>query len=261
MYYSCRRDHSQCGQQVRSSVGWLVRKKSSFCLKNKSNMYNGIGLQTPRGSGTNGYVQRNLAFVKSKKERVDYKSEEELNKLDQGLNKQPNKEILDHERKRKVELKCMEMQELMEEQGYSEKEVRDKVNMFRKMLMAKEGVSDTVDRDEHGRPIAKETHQLAEANQEKNARLKEAFGLTDYVDGSAFDPDRKAKEEAAKAAAMAQKKYSLLASSGEEEGKEEGGSSSHKKKKKRSRHDSTSPEKSKEKKKKSRKHSKRDRPQ
>ncbi|XP_055862772.1 serine/arginine repetitive matrix protein 2-like isoform X3 [Biomphalaria glabrata] len=107
--------------------------------------------------------------------------------------------------------------------------------------------------------LAKETHQLAEANQEKNARLKEAFGLTDYVDGSAFDPDRKAKEEAAKAAAMAQKKYSLLASSGEEEGKEEGGSSSHKKKKKRSRHDSTSPEKSKEKKKKSRKHSKRDR--
>ena len=31
--------------------------------------------------------------------------------------KQPNKEILDHDRKRKVELKCLEMQELMEEQG------------------------------------------------------------------------------------------------------------------------------------------------
>lgn len=80
-------------------------------------MYNGIGLSTPRGSGTNGYVQRNLAFVKPKKDRIDYKSEEEINKLDQGLNKQPNREILDHERKRKVELKCMEMQELMEEQG------------------------------------------------------------------------------------------------------------------------------------------------
>ena len=51
------------------------------------------------------------------------------------------------------------------------------------------------------------THQIAEANQEKNARLKEAFGLSDYVEGSAFDPDRKAKEEAAKAAALAQKKY------------------------------------------------------
>nr|6QDV_R Chain R, Serine/arginine repetitive matrix protein 2 [Homo sapiens] len=26
-------------------------------------MYNGIGLPTPRGSGTNGYVQRNLSLV------------------------------------------------------------------------------------------------------------------------------------------------------------------------------------------------------
>ena len=27
-------------------------------------MYNGIGLQTPRGSGTSGYIQRNLSVVK-----------------------------------------------------------------------------------------------------------------------------------------------------------------------------------------------------
>ena len=81
-------------------------------------MYNGIGLVTPRGSGTNGYVQRNLSFIKRQKDKVDYKSEEELKKLDQSLNKRPNQEILDHERKRKVELKCIEMQELMEEQGY-----------------------------------------------------------------------------------------------------------------------------------------------
>jgi serine/arginine repetitive matrix protein 2 len=57
---------------------------------------------------------------------------------------------------------------------------------------------------------AKETHQLAEANQEKNQRLREAFGLNDYVDGSAFDPNRKAKEEAAKAQAMATKKYAYV---------------------------------------------------
>ena len=80
-------------------------------------MYNGIGLQTARGSGTNGYVQRNVALVRNFKDRIDYKSEEELKKLDAQINKGPNKEILDHERKRKVELKCMEMQELMEEQG------------------------------------------------------------------------------------------------------------------------------------------------
>jgi len=80
-------------------------------------MYNGIGLDTARGSGTNGYVQRNLSFIRRHKDKVDYKSEEELKKLDSQTMKGPNREILDHERKRKVELKCMEMQELMEEQG------------------------------------------------------------------------------------------------------------------------------------------------
>lgn len=80
-------------------------------------MYNGIGLNTARGSGTNGFVQRNLSFVRKFKDKVNYKSEEELKKLDESVNKGPDQEILDHERKRKVELKCIEMQELMEEQG------------------------------------------------------------------------------------------------------------------------------------------------
>ncbi|XP_025092135.1 serine/arginine repetitive matrix protein 2-like isoform X3 [Pomacea canaliculata] len=195
-------------------------------------MYNGIGLTTPRGSGTNGFVQRNLSSVKRQKDRVDYRTEEDVARLEKQLNRQPNADILYHDRKRRVELKCMEMQELMEEQGYSAEEITQKVSMFRKMLMDKEGVTESsMEKDEHGRPLAKETHQLAEANQEKNQRLREAFGLNDYVDGSSFDPNRKAKEEAAKATAMATKKYSIVQSSGsEEEGDEE-----PKKKKKRSR--------------------------
>ena len=81
-------------------------------------MYNGIGLQTARGSGTNGFVQRSLAFIRHTKDKVNYKSEDELKKLDAEMARPPNEEILAHERKRKVELKCMEMQELMEDQGY-----------------------------------------------------------------------------------------------------------------------------------------------
>lgn len=175
-------------------------------------MYNGIGLATPRGSGTNGYVTRNLSFIRKHKDRVDYKSEEEIRKLENSLIKTPNKDILDHERKRKIELKCMEMQELMEEQGYADDVIEKKVAAFRKVLLEKEGMCDrVVEKDEFGRPIARETHQLAEANQEKNARLRDAFGLSkDYVDGSSFDPARKAKEQAAKAEALAQKKYALV---------------------------------------------------
>ena len=81
-------------------------------------MYNGIGLETARGSGTNGYVQRNIAVLRNQSTRVDYKSEEEIKKLDAQMVRKPNEEILEHARKRKVELKCMEMRELMEEQGY-----------------------------------------------------------------------------------------------------------------------------------------------
>ena len=54
----------------------------------------------------------------------------------------------------------------------------------------------------------KDTHQLAEANREKNAKIREAFGLSDfYVDGSSLDPNRKHKELEAKAKAMAETKY------------------------------------------------------
>ena len=80
-------------------------------------MYNGIGLQTPRGSGTSGYVQRNFAAIKHRREKVDYKTDAELAKLDRALNKPPNKEILEHQWKRRIELKCVELQDELEDQG------------------------------------------------------------------------------------------------------------------------------------------------
>lgn len=80
-------------------------------------MYNGIGLPTPRGSGTNGYVQKNLAFINNFKEQNPYKTEEDIKRADALLFKEPNKEILEHERKRKIEVKCFEMEQEMEEQG------------------------------------------------------------------------------------------------------------------------------------------------
>ncbi|XP_021346348.1 serine/arginine repetitive matrix protein 2-like isoform X2 [Mizuhopecten yessoensis] len=104
--------------------------------------------------------------------------------------------------------------------------------------------------------VAKESHQLAEATLQKNARLKEAFGISDqYVDGSSFDPDRKTKEEAAKALAMAQKKYSIVRDSSSSE--RSISPPPKRKKKSKSRDDSSSPER-RQKKKKSKKH-KRDR--
>ena len=80
-------------------------------------MYNGIGLTTPRGSGTNGFVQRNFACLRTRQEKVDYKTDADIARLDKALQRKPNKEILEHEWKRKIELECLQLQEKLEEQG------------------------------------------------------------------------------------------------------------------------------------------------
>lgn len=66
----------------------------------------------------------------------------------------------------------------------------------------------------------KETHEIAQAQQHKNAKLREAFGISEYfVEGTSFDPDRKAREDLAKSEALQkdiqaekanQKKYALV---------------------------------------------------
>lgn len=66
----------------------------------------------------------------------------------------------------------------------------------------------------------KETHEIAQAQQQKNARLREAFGISEYfVEGTSFDGDRKAREDLAKSEAIQkeiqaekaeQKKYALV---------------------------------------------------
>ena len=81
-------------------------------------MYNNIGLTTPRGSGTNGYVTRNLSFIQQRREKQDYLKEQDVKRHEQALTKKPNKDIIEHERKREIELKCLELQDMMEDQGY-----------------------------------------------------------------------------------------------------------------------------------------------
>lgn len=78
-------------------------------------MYNGIGLTTPRGSGTNGYVQRNLANIIRPKDKDSFKTP---NDISAPSLRKPNTDIIEHDRKRKIELKCLEFQQMLENQGY-----------------------------------------------------------------------------------------------------------------------------------------------
>ncbi|KIM34081.1 hypothetical protein M408DRAFT_325598 [Serendipita vermifera MAFF 305830] len=76
-------------------------------------MYNGIGLSTPRGSGTNGYVVRNLSHLRSHDTAADRAAMEQA----PMKHREPDKEILEHERKRKIEVACYELQIQLEDDG------------------------------------------------------------------------------------------------------------------------------------------------
>ena len=148
-------------------------------MNTDTNMYNGIGLSTVRGSGTSGYVQRNLSHVPVTKEKrkIDYKTEAEINKEEKIRG--PNQGILDHEKKRKIEVKCAELEDLLVDQNLPEEEINEKVTAYRRMLMQSVDIDDKVELDDFGRPIIKATdsHQVAKMQTERNEKLKAAFGI------------------------------------------------------------------------------------
>lgn len=86
--------------------------KFSFARVITKKMYNGIGLKTPRGSGTSGYVQRNLSFVRPKAN--NYIRPEDL---PPPKTHKPSQYVLLHKSKRQIELECLELQEQLEAEG------------------------------------------------------------------------------------------------------------------------------------------------
>jgi hypothetical protein len=79
-------------------------------------MSSNVGLSTPRGSGTSGYVQRNLAHLKPRDYGKPYSTDLDSLKHRQ---RQPDKEILEHDRKRDVEVKVFELRDRLEDEGYA----------------------------------------------------------------------------------------------------------------------------------------------
>jgi len=107
-------------------------------------MYNGIGLQTPRGSGTNGYIQSNKFFVKPKISKVAENTKGfESDQGTAGLTRKPNKEILEHDRKRQIELKLVILEDKLIDQGYTDAEIAEKLEEARQNLEAAAATDET----------------------------------------------------------------------------------------------------------------------
>lgn len=109
-------------------------------------MYNGIGLQTPRGSGTNGYIQSNKFFVRPKTTKVsDNTKGFEADQGTAGVTRKPNKEILDHDRKRQIQLKLVILEDKLTDQGYTDSEIAEKLEEARANLEAAAAAEDETD--------------------------------------------------------------------------------------------------------------------
>ncbi|XP_073807960.1 serine/arginine repetitive matrix protein 3 isoform X11 [Danio rerio] len=103
-------------------------------------MYDGARVSSPEDSANGVPLQSEAPAIPRPTTEEPEEEEEQGVPSEPVLVKKTHREILDHERKRRVELKCMELQEMMEEQGYPEEDIRQKVETFRQMLMEKEGV-------------------------------------------------------------------------------------------------------------------------
>jgi hypothetical protein len=80
-------------------------------------MSENVGLSTPRGSGTSGYVQRNLAHLKPRDYAAPYPPDHESLRHRQ---RKPDQEILEHDRKRQIEVEVFELRDKLEDEGYVE---------------------------------------------------------------------------------------------------------------------------------------------
>ncbi|KAF8245098.1 cwf21-domain-containing protein [Wilcoxina mikolae CBS 423.85] len=142
-------------------------------------MSSNVGLSTPRGSGTSGYVQRNMSYLRPRDQSSQMRDSEQLQKYRQRA---PDAEILAHDRKREVEVKCLELQDKLEEEELDEEEITMRVEALRKKLLAEIDKATKID----ARGLKPhQVHELAAAKMVESERLRNALGISkDYEEGS-----------------------------------------------------------------------------
>ncbi|GAA5907801.1 U2-type spliceosomal complex subunit CWC21 [Sporobolomyces salmoneus] len=156
--------------------------------------YNGVGLATPRGSGTSGHIQANRSNLRSRPQ-FD-KSHEDRDRDSRSQHRAPDQSILDHERKRRIEAKCFELQVSLEDEGLlSSDQIQEKVDELRTQLLSQSNAG-----QKEGFIKPSERHELAQAKQIQDEKFRKALGIKEgHVEGLAFDRDAQAEIKRQKA--------------------------------------------------------------
>ncbi|KPM36800.1 hypothetical protein AK830_g9750 [Neonectria ditissima] len=161
-------------------------------------MSDNVGLTTPRGSGTSGYVQRNLAAMRPRDFGAPYPKD--LDSL-RHKQRQPDKGILEHDRKREIEVKVFDLRDKLEEEEYvsqpssyepvmliesrvDEDEIERQCDELRQKLIAdmnsgRKGSGPRRSFKEH------QVHEMADAKIKESERLRKALKISaNYEEGS-----------------------------------------------------------------------------
>ena len=160
-------------------------------------MYNNIGLQTPRGSGTSGYITSNFARVRPVKSRLEFLKElKSIRENQLPPPRKANKDILEHKKKREIYVKIEEMREELNKSGdKTPEEIAQILKETEEKMLSQysEGKLD-IDLDKK-----KDTHTLAALKEKEQRKIKNAFDIKEnYEIGSAFDFALQEKERLTK---------------------------------------------------------------
>lgn len=116
--------------------------------------------------------------------------------------RKPNAAILEHNKKREIELQVEQLREQLEDEGLPEDDIEEKLAEYRRELQSNAAAFEN---GGHGRPsrdkLESETHQMAVRKAEQMNRLREAFGYgEDIPEGEAFDQELQARRREERAA-------------------------------------------------------------
>ena len=145
-------------------------------------MSSNVGLTTPRGSGTSGYVQRNLSNLRPRDNSFSPYPTDSL----KHRQRQPNAEILEHDRLRQIEVQVFELCDKLEDEEVEEDEIEAQTEALRRKLLSSTD-GDLGRGDGKGKKGLKvhQVHELAKAKIEESERLRRALGIReDYEEGA-----------------------------------------------------------------------------
>merc|ERR1712000_333564 len=177
---------SHLSTKYQSCTKLFIRICLKFIYQLPSAMSDNVGLSTPRGSGTSGYVQRNHAHIRPRDRGAPYppKDSDAL----RHRPRQPDQGILDHERKRAVALKVYELRlELLDEMEKEEEELNELNEKCSKLREKLEGGHETGKDKVAPREKFKghQVHEMADAKLKEMDKWGRALKIpSNYEEGS-----------------------------------------------------------------------------